>query len=72
MIAPPVKTTITDTSLYDNFWFQQQYVREYVEKSGVYKFDETVFNNNDSKARLAVSDHRPVWARFDTSRQDDD
>lgn len=72
LIAPPLKTTITDTSLYDNFWFQQEYVREYAGESGVDKFDETMFNNNDSKARLAVSDHRPIWAEFDTGRPDDD
>lgn len=27
LIAPPAKTTITDTSLYDNFWFQKNMLR---------------------------------------------
>ena len=72
LIAPPSKTTITDTSLYDNFWFQQEYVREYAGESGVDRFDEAMFSNDDHKAKLAVSDHRPVWAKFDTGRPDDD
>lgn len=71
LILPPGKTTITDTSLYDNFWFQKEYVAEYTGQSGIYKFDEIIFNNDDRKASLAVSDHRPIWAEFDTSRDDD-
>ena len=35
-------------------------------------FDVTVFNNDDRAASLAVSDHRPVWAIFETSNTDDD
>ena len=72
LIEPPVKTTITDTSLYDNFWFQKEYVREYIGESGVNRFDEIMFNNDDNKAKRAVSDHRPIWARFDISKEDDD
>jgi hypothetical protein len=26
--------------------------------------DQAAFGNDDSAASLAVSDHRPVWARF--------
>lgn len=72
LIEPPVKTTVTDTSLYDNFWFQKEYVREYLGESGVNKFDEIMFNNDDNKAKQAVSDHRPIWARFGISEEDDD
>ena len=32
----------------------------------------TVFGNNNRAASLAVSDHRPVWARFQTDLPDDD
>ena len=72
VIAPPATTTITDTSLYDNFWFQRQYVREYAGEAGVDRFDETRFANDDSAAELAVSDHRPIWARFRLTGPDDD
>jgi endonuclease/exonuclease/phosphatase family metal-dependent hydrolase len=72
LIKPPVTTTITDTSLYDNFWFQQNYVREYTGKSGVIKFDENMFHNDDRLASRTVSDHRPIWAQFVTTLPDDD
>ena len=72
LFAPPLKTTITDTSLYDNFWFQEEYVREYADEFGIDRFDETMFSNDDHKAKLAVSDHRPIWAEFDTGKPDDD
>ncbi len=66
------KTTVTDTSLYDNFWFQKMHVTEYTGQSGINKFDEILFNNDDKKAKLAVSDHRPIWATFDVTGRDDD
>ena len=72
LIKPPEKTTITDTSLYDNIWFQADYAKEYTGLSGIIKFDENMFGNDDNKAKLAVSDHRPIWARFRTDMKDDD
>ena len=36
------------------------------------KFDEVMFNNNDKEAKRIVSDHRPVWAKFNTSLKDYD
>ena len=72
LIKPPAKTTITDRSLFDNFWFQKKYVREFTEEYGIDKFDEVMFNNNDKIAKKIVSDHRPVWAKFNTSLEDDD
>ena len=72
LIVPPAKTTITDTRLYDNFWFQQQYVREYVGECGVERFDETMFGGDDRAASKTVSDHRPIWAKFNTKGPDDD
>ena len=38
---------------------------------GIIKFDEVLFGNDDKKASLMISDHRPLWAEFDT-RVDDD
>jgi hypothetical protein len=72
LIVPPATTTITDTSLYDNFWFQSQHVGEYADEAGVDRFDETMFGNDDDTASLMVSDHRPIWVRFSTSLNDDD
>ena len=72
LILPSAKTTITDTSLYDNFWFQRQFVREYTGMVGIDKFDETIFHNDDNRAKIAVSDHRPIWASFNVEQADDD
>ena len=60
----PQKSHIRDSSLYDNIFFQTDYVTEYLGRSGIDKFDETDFSNDDKAANLAVSDHRPVWAVF--------
>ena len=60
----PQKSHIRDSSLYDNIFFQANYVTEYLGRSGIDKFDETDFGNDDKAANLAVSDHRPVWAVF--------
>ena len=71
IFQPQLKTTISDKSLYDNICYQEREVNEYTEEKGILKFDETMFGNNDSKASLAVSDHRPVWAVFATDMDDD-
>ncbi len=60
----PHKSHIRDSSLYDNIFFQAQYVTEFLGIFGIDKFDETDFGNDDVAANLAVSDHRPVWAAF--------
>ncbi len=59
-------------SLYDNIWFASDYLAEYTGVSGIDKFDETDFGNDDKAANLAVSDHRPAWADFYVDRADDD
>jgi endonuclease/exonuclease/phosphatase family metal-dependent hydrolase len=67
----PQKSHIRDSSLYDNIFFQMDAVTEYLDRSGIDKFDETDFGNDDKAANLAVSDHRPVWAVFSIDRDDD-
>ena len=67
----PQKSHIRDSSLYDNIFFQSDYVTEYLGSSGIDKFDETDFGNDDKAANLAVSDHRPVWAVFGIEIDDD-
>ena len=64
LFQSPQKSHIADSSLYDNIFFQMAYVTEWLGRSGIDKFDETDFGNDDSAANLAVSDHRPVWAVF--------
>ena len=68
----PQKSHIRDSSLYDNIFFQTDFVTEFLGSSGIDKFDETDFGNDDKAANLAVSDHRPVWAVFGTNFEDDD
>ena len=67
----PQKSHIRDTSLYDNVWFAASHVTEYTGESGIYRFDEIHFANDDKAASLAVSDHRPVWAEFRVDFDDD-
>ena len=67
----PQKSQIKDSSLYDNFFFQTDYLTEYLGISGIDKFDETDFGNDDRAANLDVSDHRPVWAVFSIKNDDD-
>ncbi len=45
----PQKSHIKDSSLYDNIWFQADYLREYTGISGIDRFDETDWEHgNDS------------------------
>ena len=67
----PQKSHIRDSSLYDNIFFQTNYVTEYLNRSDIDRFDEMDFGNDDKAANLAVSDHRPVWAVFSMDRDDD-
>lgn len=71
IIPPSLKTMISDSYAYDNFWFQAMHTKEYTGKYGVERFDQTMFSNNKYQAKKEVSDHRPVWAEFDTSTDDD-
>ena len=52
--------------------FQTDAVTEYLGGCGIDRFDEADFGNNDKSANLAVSDHRPVWAIFSITQEDDD
>ena len=67
----PQKSHIKDTSLYDNIFFQTNYVTEYTGDRGIERFDEAHFGNDDAAASLAVSDHRPVWGIFRIDADDD-
>lgn len=73
LIQPTLKTTISDTSSYDNFWINSDtWNNEYNSFYEMYKFDELLFTNDDDQASLEVSDHRPISATFTTNLGDDD
>ncbi|KAA3618259.1 MAG: hypothetical protein D8M58_21785 [Calditrichaeota bacterium] len=64
-------TTIKESE-YDNIWINNSFTREFEGTTGIDKFDETDFGNDDKKASLQVSDHRPIWAKFTITDPDDD
>jgi endonuclease/exonuclease/phosphatase family metal-dependent hydrolase len=69
-LLPQPGTTIND-SPYDNIWTDPSATREYLGAWGVVRFDETEFDNDDKRASLSVSDHRPAWAEFAAGPDDD-
>jgi endonuclease/exonuclease/phosphatase family metal-dependent hydrolase len=71
VITGDERTTISDASLYDNFWWDARFLTEWTGAAGIDRFDEAVFGNDDDAASLAVSDHRPVWTIFSTDSDDD-
>jgi endonuclease/exonuclease/phosphatase family metal-dependent hydrolase len=65
-------TNLGSTEIYDNFLIDRNFTREWTGRTGVIRFDETRFANNDHRALEDVSDHRPAWADFATVGPDDD
>jgi endonuclease/exonuclease/phosphatase family metal-dependent hydrolase len=65
-------TNLGSSEAFDNLLIDPKYTREYTGQSGVVRFDETIFGNDDKRALEQVSDHRPVWADFSTVGPDDD
>lgn len=64
-------TNLGSSEVFDNILVHPAYTRELV-RAGVVRFDETLFGNDDKRAAEDVSDHRPVWADFNTVGPDDD
>lgn len=62
-------------NLYDNIFLSTVYTRsEFTGSSGVLYLHQMFFTDRDAPhmvTRIRVSDHSPVWADFDTSRDDD-
>jgi hypothetical protein len=71
VVNADIKTTITDTSSYDNLWINSSSTNECLSLIEIYRFDEDVFGNDDDAASLAVSDHLPVAISFETNADDD-
>lgn len=55
---------------YDNIIFQGNYTAEYTNQSGVYTFWTSYGLTEDQG--YAISDHKPMWAKFTISGSDDD
>jgi hypothetical protein len=47
------------------------FTREFTRRHGIIKFDEMLYGNDERKASLTISDHRPLWAEFEVSADDD-
>lgn len=65
-------TNLSSKEIYDHILINATYTREYDGNTGVYHFDEELFQNQDKDAVKTVSDHRPAWADFKTTLPDDD
>ena len=72
----PTRTSIGPSgmaNLYDNMWFQSQFLTEYTGQSGTNEFMHDLFEDDIyASARTYVSDHVPIYAVFRTNRDDDD
>jgi deoxyribonuclease-1-like protein len=71
LVPSTVKTTITDTSSYDNIWLGASSL-EVMTDISLYAFDEILYGNDDKTASREVSDHRPVSVQLRTNLPDDD
>ncbi len=72
IFLPPDKTTIDRKHLYDNIWIDGILTTEFSAIFGIVKFDETLYDNNLLQAATELSDHRVIWAEFNTDEADDD
>lgn len=65
-------TNLSGRQTYDNILYHPAWTTEFTGIRGVIRFDETLYDNDDRRASLEVSDHRPVYADFSTTGPDDD
>lgn len=65
-------TNLGDGETLDNVVIDPDATIEWAGVSGVVRFDETLYANDDEVARKRLSDHRPVWADFVVNLADDD
>lgn len=76
ILNPPTKTSIGTSGmskLYDNIWFQENFVQEYSNISGNDEFMHEHYEEDQYvMARTYVSDHVPIYAVFRTDLPDDD
>lgn len=65
-------THISSRTTYDQIFISLDFTREWTGEWETVRFDEELFGNDDRAARLAGSDHRPVWITLAKSETDDD
>jgi endonuclease/exonuclease/phosphatase family metal-dependent hydrolase len=65
-------THISSKTTYDQIFLSTDETREWTGEWETINYDEIYFDNDDAEARLAVSDHRPVWIRLVIPLEDDD
>ena len=64
-----LNTTLRN-SFDDNIWLQGSFTHQYKGEWGILDFSQEYFNGKKDAAIKAVSDHLPVWARFDLAVAD--
>jgi endonuclease/exonuclease/phosphatase family metal-dependent hydrolase len=65
-------THVHSSTTYDQIFLSTDFTREWTGEFETSEFDEIFFDNDDDAARLAVSDHRPVWITLFVPEEDDD
>ena len=65
-------TVVQGSSTYDHILFETNFVTEHTGARGVTLFDQTLFGGDAAAARLAGSDHRPVWVQLRVPAGDDE
>jgi endonuclease/exonuclease/phosphatase family metal-dependent hydrolase len=68
--TPP--THISSNTTYDQVFISLDATLEWTGEWETIRFDELLFDDDDAAARLAGSDHRPVWIRLVVPSADDD
>ena len=71
VVTQPQRTTVGNLRLSDNILFDTLHTREFAGESGIVSFDADFYNGDAERASRAISDHRPVWASFHTTDDDD-
>jgi endonuclease/exonuclease/phosphatase family metal-dependent hydrolase len=65
-------TVVTGSSTYDQVFLSILETREWTGEWDTFAFDEDLHGDDDAAAKLAVSDHRPVWVTLYWTDDDDD
>lgn len=65
-------SNLGSTFVFDTLIIDPKYTTEWSGSTGVVRFDEQYFHNDDKIASQQVSDHRPAYADFATTGADDD
>ena len=65
-------TNLGSRNIFDHLLINPLYTREWSHSSGVVRFDEIYYRNDDKTAANCVSDHRPAYGDFSTLGPDDD